>query len=263
MRIAVNCDVGESYGRWELGADEQVMGFITAANIACGFHAGEPSRIGATVRMAVEKGVGIGAHPSYPDLQGFGRRFMDLTPTEVSDMVTYQLGALQAFARAYGGRVEHVKPHGALYNRCADDEATARAVIEGVQRVDPTLVMVVLAGSPFEQIARSMGIPFAREVFADRGYDARGRLISRRAPGALVQNPEEVSERVWTMVSERRVQAVTGEWVAVEADTVCVHGDTPGAVDIVRRLHDTLTERGVTLLTIGQLIEERRRQAAG
>lgn len=263
VRVAINCDLGESYGRWELGADEQVMNFITAANIACGLHAGDPSRIAATVQMALSKGVGIGAHPSYPDLQGFGRRFMDMTPTEVRDMVTYQLGAIQAFARVYGGRMEHVKPHGALYNRCADDETTARAVIEAVRDVDSTLVVVVLAGSTFEEVARAMNVPFAREVFADRGYDARGRLVSRRLPGSVVEDPKEIVERVWTMVSEQRVKAVTGEWITVAADTVCVHGDTPGAVHIAQRLRDTLVERGAALLTIGQLIAERTRQAAG
>lgn len=262
MRIAINCDLGESYGRWELGADEQVMDFITAANIACGFHAGDPTRMAAAVRLAVAKGVGIGAHPSYPDLQGFGRRNMDMTPAEVRDVVTYQLGALQAFASAHGGYVEHVKPHGALYNRCADDEDTARAVIEGAHRVDPTLVMVVPAGSVFEEVARDMGAPYVREVFADRGYDARGRLVPRGTPDSVIHDPDLIVERAWTVVSQGRVQAVTGEWVSVEADTICVHGDTIGVVDIARRVHDTLNERGASLLTIGQLFAERQ-QAAG
>lgn len=263
MRIAINCDLGESYGRWELGADEQVMDFITAANIACGFHAGDPTRMAAAVRLASAKGVGIGAHPSYPDLQGFGRRAMEMTPAEVRDMVTYQIGALQAFALAHGTRVEHVKPHGALYNRCADDEETARAVIEGAHGVDATLVMVVLAGSVFEDVARDMGAPYVREVFADRGYDANGRLVPRGTPGSVILDADTIVERAWTVVSQGRIRAVTGEWVSVEADTICVHGDTNGVVDIARRLHEALQERGASLLTIGQLHAERMQRATG
>lgn len=253
MRVALNCDLGEGFGRWDLGADEELMNYITAANIACGMHAGDPPRIAATVRLAAAKGVGIGAHPSYPDLQGFGRRFMDMAPDEIRDFVTYQVGALQAFARAAGARVEHVKAHGALYNRAADDEATARAIVEGVLQADPDLVVVVLSGSRFEQVAREMGARVACEVFGDRAYDANGRLVSRRQPGSVIHDPEIVAERVWRMVSEGRVQAITGEWVPVKADTICVHGDSPGAVAMVSRIREVLTARGVQLVTIGQL----------
>src|SRR5690606_3495757 len=175
MRVASNCDLGEGFGRWDLGPDAELLELITAANIACGMHAGDPPRMAATVRLAAAKGVGIGAHPSYPDLQGFGRRYMDMAPEDVRDFVTYQVGALQAFARACGARVEHVKAHGALYNRAADDEATARAIVEGALQADPDLVIVVLAGSRLEQVARAMGARVACEAFADRGYDARGR----------------------------------------------------------------------------------------
>ncbi|MBO8142406.1 MAG: LamB/YcsF family protein [Firmicutes bacterium] len=253
MRVAINADLGEGYGRWDLGSDDELMDYITAANIACGVHAGDPSRMSSAVRTALAKGVGIGAHPSYPDRQGFGRRFMDLTPDEVRDWVTYQIGALQAFAAAFGGRVEHVKAHGALYNRAADDEATARAIVEGVLRVDPNLVIVALSGSRFEQVARDMGARVVAEAFADRAYDRHGRLVSRRQPGAVLHDPAAVAERVWTMVSEGRVQAATGEWVPVRADTVCVHGDSPGAAGLLARLRQTLADRGVELVSIGQL----------
>jgi len=205
------------------------------------------------VRLAAAKGVGIGAHPSYPDLQGFGRRFMDMAPDEIRDFVTYQVGALQAFARAAGARVEHVKAHGALYNRAADDEATARAIVEGVLQADPDLVVVVLSGSRFEQVAREMGARVACEVFGDRAYDANGRLVSRRQPGSVIHDPEIVAERVWRMVSEGRVQAITGEWVPVKADTICVHGDSPGAVAMVARIREVLLSRGVQLVSIGRL----------
>lgn len=254
MRVAINCDLGEGFGRWDLGPDAELMELITAANIACGLHAGDPPRMSATVRLAAEKGVGIGAHPSYPDLQGFGRRYMDMPPEEVRDFVTYQVGALQAFARAHGAKVEHVKAHGALYNRAADDEATARAIVEGALQANPDLVIVVLAGSRFEEVAREMGARVASETFADRGYDARGRLLSRRLPGAIVHDPDVVAERVWTMVSEGRVQAVTGEWVPVKADTICVHGDSPGAVAMLRGLRQSLLDKGVELVTIGQMV---------
>jgi len=254
MRVAINCDMGEGFGRWDLGPDEELLDYITAANIACGLHAGDPPRMAAIVRLAKEKGVGIGAHPSYPDLQGFGRRFMDMAPEEIRDFVTYQVGALQAFARALGARVEHVKAHGALYNRAADDEATARAIVEGALRADPDLVIVALSGSRFEEVARAMGARVASEAFGDRGYDARGRLVSRRQPGAIVHDPDAVAERVWTMVSQGRVQAVTGEWVPLKADTICVHGDSPGALEILKRLRRSLMDRGVELVTIGQMV---------
>ncbi|HLT59239.1 MAG: LamB/YcsF family protein [Limnochordales bacterium] len=253
MRVAINCDLGEGFGRWDLGPDAELLELITAANIACGMHAGDPPRMAATVRLAAAKGVGIGAHPSYPDLQGFGRRYMDMAPEDVRDFVTYQVGALQAFARACGARVEHVKAHGALYNRAADDEATARAIVEGALQADPDLVIVVLAGSRLEQVARAMGARVACEAFADRGYDARGRLVSRREPGAVIHDPDAVAERVWTMLREGRVRTVTGQWVPVRADTICVHGDSPGAVDILRRLRQHLLDQGVQLVSIGQL----------
>lgn len=262
MRVAINCDLGEGFGRWDLGADSQLMPYITAANIACGLHAGDPPRMAETVRIAVENGVGIGAHPSYPDIQGFGRRFMDMSPVDLRDFVTYQVGALLAFVNAAGSTMEHVKPHGALFNRAADDEATARAIVEGVHRVDPELIIVVLSGSMFEEVAREMGARVAREVFADRAYDRNGRLLSRSEPGSVIDDPEAAADRVWTMISERRVQAVTGEWIPVQADTICVHGDTHGAVQMARRLRETLEERGVSLLTTKETLDGRDRPMA-
>lgn len=254
MRVALNCDLGEGFGRWDLGADEQLMRYITAANIACGLHAGDPPRIARTVQMAIQHNVGIGAHPSYPDLQGFGRRFMDIDPDDLRDYVTYQIGALDAFVTAFGGAMEHVKPHGALFNRAAEDEATAKAVVEGVQRVNQKLVIVGLPDSATEDAARRMGAPFAREAFADRGYDGNGRLLPRSVPGAVLTEPKAIAERVWTLVSEGRVQAANGRWLSVAADTVCVHGDSPGAVDIVRHLRETLVERGAQLCTTREII---------
>lgn len=254
MRVALNCDLGEGFGRWDLGPDEQLMEHITAANIACGLHAGDPPRMARTVQLAIQHDVGIGAHPSYPDLQGFGRRFMDIDPEELRDYVTYQIGALAAFVTAFGGTMEHVKPHGALFNRAAEDEATAKAVVEGVQRVDRELIIVGLPDSATEAAARRMGAPFAREAFADRGYDSNGRLLPRSVPGAVLDDPDVIAERVWTMVSEGRLQAADGQWLSIAADTVCVHGDSPGAVAILRRLGETLAERGVRLCRTREIV---------
>ncbi len=249
VRVAINADLGEGYGRWDLGADDELMQYISAANIACGMHAGDPPRMAKTVALAQRFGVGIGAHPSYPDLQGFGRRFVAIEPGDLRDFVTYQVGALMTFVKAAGAVMEHVKPHGALFNRAAEDEATARAVVEGVRRVDPDLILVVLAGSVFEEVALSMGAPVAREVFADRAYDRHGRLVPRSQPGSVITDPTEAARRAWLMVSEGRVQAVTGEWVNVQADTICVHSDTPGAVHIARAVRETLERRGVAVVT--------------
>lgn len=253
VRVSINCDLGEGFGRWTLTDEASLIPLITDANIACGMHAGDPSIMAETVQLAVKHGVGIGAHPSYPDLQGFGRRWMNLSPQEVRDLVTYQIGALQAFATAFQGRLSHVKAHGALYNRAADDAETAQAVVEGIQRVDPGLVVVVPSGSVFEQTARAMGAPVVCEVFADRGYDARGRLVPRHSPGAILHDPHEVAQRAWQMVSQGRVQAVTGEWVPVRADTLCLHGDHPQAVPLARHLRAYLLQQGVELVPIARL----------
>lgn len=254
MRVSINCDLGEGFGRWTLTDDASLMPFITDANIACGMHAGDPSTMAETVQLAVRHGVGIGAHPSYPDLQGFGRRWMNLSPREIRDVVTYQIGALQAFATAFQGRLSYVKAHGALYNRAAEDDVTARAVVEGIQRVDPGLVVVVPSGSVFEETARKMGAPVACEVFADRGYDAHGRLVPRQQPGAILDDPDQVARRVWQMITEGRVQAVSGEWVKVQADTVCLHGDHPQAVRLARHLQAYLRQQGVELVPIARLV---------
>lgn len=250
MRIAVNCDLGESFGRWTLGADARMMQYVSAANVACGFHAGDASVIAETVRLAVAKGIGVGAHPSYPDRQGFGRRFIHLSPKEISDMVTYQIGAVEAFVRTCGGRLEHVKPHGALYNRATHDGETARAIIEGVRRVDENVVIVVAAATCFEHAAAKMGVRYAREVLADRGYGDNGRALPRTDPAAVITDADEVARRVWNVVNEGRLQTVTGRSLSVAADTVCIHGDTAGAVHIARRVRDVLRARGVRLVTI-------------
>ena len=243
----LNSDLGEGYGRWALGDDSALLEVVTSANVACGFHAGDPATIDRTVRAAVERGVSVGAQVSYPDLAGFGRREMDVAPADLTADVLYQLGALEAFARAAGSRVRYVKPHGALYNRIARDPVQAAAVVEAVRRYDPALPLLTLPGSAAMDAARDAGVPAVAEGFADRAYTADGRLVSRRDPGAVLHDPDQVAARALVMATEHRVEAVDGSQVAVEVRSLCVHGDTPGAVDLARQVRAALERAGVTL----------------
>jgi 5-oxoprolinase (ATP-hydrolysing) subunit A len=245
--LDLNSDLGEGYGRWALGDDAALLDVVTSANVACGFHAGDPATIDRTVRAAVERGVSIGAQVSYPDLAGFGRREMDVAPADLTADVLYQLGALEAFARAAGSRVRYVKPHGALYNRIVRDPVQAAAVVEAVRRYDPALPLLTLPGSAAMDAAREAGVPAVAEGFADRAYTADGGLVSRREPGAVVHDPERVAARALVMATEHRVEAVDGTQVAVEVRSLCVHGDTPGAVDLARQVRAALEQAGVTL----------------
>jgi len=245
--LDLNSDLGEGYGRWALGDDTALLEVVTSANVACGFHAGDPATIDRTVRAAVERGVSVGAQVSYPDLAGFGRREMDVAPADLTADVLYQLGALEAFARAAGSRVRYVKPHGALYNRIARDPVQAAAVVEAVRRYDPALPLLTLPGSAAMDAARDAGVPAVAEGFADRAYTADGRLVSRRDPGAVLHDPDQVAARALVMATEHRVEAVDGTQVAVEVRSLCVHGDTPGAVDLARQVRAALERAGVTL----------------
>jgi UPF0271 protein len=245
--VDLNSDLGEGYGRWTLGDDAALLDVVTSANVACGFHAGDPATIDRTVRTAVERGVRVGAQVSYPDLAGFGRREMDVAPDDLTADVLYQLGALEAFARAAGSRVRYVKPHGALYNRIARDPVQAAAVVEAIRRYDPSLPLLTLPGSAAMAAAREAGVAAVAEGFADRAYTAEGRLVSRREPGAVLHDPERVATRAVRMATEHRVESVDGGQVAVQVRSLCVHGDTPGAVDLARRVRAALEEAGVTL----------------
>jgi UPF0271 protein len=245
--VDLNSDLGEGYGRWALGDDAALLEVVTSANVACGFHAGDPATIDRTVRTAVERGVSIGAQVSYPDLAGFGRREMDVAPGDLTADVLYQLGALEAFARAAGSRVRYVKPHGALYNRIARDPVQAAAVVEAIRRYDPSLPLLTLPGSAAMDAARDAGVPTVAEGFADRAYTAEGRLVSRREPGAVLHDPEQVATRAVRMATEHRVQSIDGNQVEVQVRSLCVHGDTPGAVDLARTVRAALEEAGVTL----------------
>lgn len=244
-RIDLNSDLGESFGRYTIGNDDQVLDLITAANVACGFHAGDPDVMAQTVALAETKGVAIGAHPGFPDLGGFGRRKLDMAPAEVKNMVTYQVSALMGFTKDH--RLHHVKPHDALYNAAAKDLELARAICEGVARVDDQLPLYGLAGSQLLVAAKEVGLPAYSEVFADRGYQADGSLVPRSQPNAVLTDPLAVAERALSMVQTQSVTAVTGETVPLKIDTICVHGDNQAALALVDQLRQTFTANGITI----------------
>ena len=250
-RIDFNCDMGESFGAYTLGLDEQIIRHITSANIACGFHAGDPGWMRRTVALAEAHGVGVGAHPGFPDLRGFGRRNLDATPAEIRDDLTYQIGALTAFTSAK--RLQHVKPHGALYNMAVGRDDYASAIADAVVGMDPELILVVLAGSRWVEVAARAGARVAREVFADRAFQADGTLVPRSQPGAVLHDASEVVERSLRLVTESTVVAVTGEIVHMPADTICLHGDTPGSVALAEALRRAFEGAGVTLAPMADI----------
>jgi UPF0271 protein len=251
-RIDFNCDMGESFGAYRLGLDEEIIKQITSANIACGFHAGDPTWMRRTVRLAEEHDVGIGAHPGFPDLVGFGRRTLGATPEEVKNDLIYQVGALTAFTRSK--RLQHVKPHGALYNMAVGGGDVAKAICEAVLEIDPQLILLVLAGSPWAEMAEKMGVRVARESFADRAVNADGTLVSRSKPGAVIHDEHEVIERSVKLVTRGTVTAVDGREIPFRADTICLHGDTPGAVQLAAALRARLEAEGVRLVPLSKLV---------
>ena len=243
--VDLNSDLGESFGAWRMGDDEAMLRLVTSANVACGFHAGDPSTMLGTCRTAAENGVSVGAHVSYRDLAGFGRRAMEVPAAELRDEVLYQLGALAGIARTAGTSVRYVKPHGALYNRIVADEAQAAAVVAAVAAFDPGLAVLGLAGSAVERAARSAGLRFVREAFVDRGYRPDGTLVPRTEPGAVLSGPDAIAERAVRMVADGRVRAADGSDIAVAVDSLCVHGDTPGAVAMAEAVRRRLDAEGL------------------
>lgn len=247
IKVDVNCDLGESFGRYQLGEQEEVLKYITSANIACGFHAGDPTVMRRTVALAVENDVRIGAHPSFPDLIGFGRRQMYVKPHEAYDMVVYQIGALDAFLRLHNTQLQHVKPHGALYNMAAVDPSLAEAIAQAVKDVSPSLVLYGLAGSELTKAGEKLGLTVAHEVFADRTYQPDGTLTPRTEANALITDEQQSLDQIRQMVMEGSVRAVDGTIVKLQADTICVHGDSPHAVAFARRIYDDLRKSGVNV----------------
>jgi UPF0271 protein len=245
--VDLNSDLGESFGRWKLGDDAAMVALVTSANVACGFHAGDPTTLHRTCELAAAAGVVVGAQVGYRDLAGFGRRFIDVEPTELADDVIYQIGALDAMARVAGSRVAYVKPHGALYNAVVRHHAQARAVAAAVKAYDPGLAVLGLPGSALLELAEGDRLRTVTEAFADRGYTPEGTLVPRSEPGALVTDADEVARRVVRMVVDHEVVAVDGTTVSVAPESICVHGDSPGAVEMARAVRSALDAAGVVV----------------
>ena len=255
LSVDLNCDMGESFGAWTMGNDAELMNYVSSVNIACGFHAGDASTIRNTVELAVEKRVAIGAHPSYPDLQGFGRRNMTLSSQEIFDIVLYQTAALKGIAESLGGRLHHVKPHGALYNHAAKDAETAAAIARAVHALDPNLVLVGLSGSTSIFEAKRIGLNTASEVFADRTYQLDGSLTPRTRPDALISDVDEVALQAVSMIRNQSVAALTGEVIAIKADTICIHGDGPKALAFAQRIRSELNVNSIAVKAIASRAE--------
>ncbi len=256
-RIDLNSDVGESFGSYKIGLDEKVIPLISSANIACGFHAGDPGVMARTVSLAAAHGVGIGAHPGLPDLMGFGRRTMDISLEDIRYDVTYQVGALQAFANQKGLSLQHVKPHGALYNMAVQDLQISDAIAEVISELDRNIIMVALAGPNRDElaaIARRRSIRIAFEFFADRAYNPDGSLVSRKLPGAVLHDEETVAERITRLVKHGNVTAIDGTEMELKADTICVHGDNPRVLSLVKRIRESLTDSHIEVTPMGTFL---------
>ncbi len=252
FQIDLNCDLGESYGPYKMGRDDEILDYVTSANIACGFHAGDPTTMRKTVTLALEKKVAVGAHPGFQDLIGFGRRNIDVTPDEVYDIVVYQIGALQAFVKAEGGVLQHVKPHGALYNMAAKNPLLANAIARAIYMVNPELILLGLSGSELIKAGEARGLRTASEVFSDRTYQEDGTLTPRTNKNALIKDKVEAVNQVIGMVKEGKVQTTQGTNISIKAHSVCIHGDGEHAVEFARGIKIALNNAGIT---VGKLAE--------
>ncbi|MFC4625514.1 LamB/YcsF family protein [Daeguia caeni] len=245
--IDLNSDLGESYGAWRMGDDEAMLSIVSSANIACGFHAGDPAGIYRTVKAAADRGVVIGAHVSYPDRVGFGRRDLDISADELFADVIYQIGALQGIAASAGARVAYVKPHGALYNRIATDARQGQAVIDAIRAINPSLILMGLANAPILELARRSGLATVAEAFADRAYTAKGELVSRREPGAVLHDRKQIARRMIRLARDGTLEAIDGSIIHIDAQSICVHGDSPDAVAIAQEIRQSFTQEGITI----------------
>ncbi|MFC7321802.1 LamB/YcsF family protein [Halobacillus campisalis] len=252
--VDINCDMGESFGAYEIGRDEEILDFVTSANIACGFHAGDPATMRKTVKSAIEKGVGIGVHPGLQDLVGFGRRNMSISPKEAYDLVVYQIGALSGFVKAEGGQLQHVKPHGALFNMAAKDASLAEGIAEAVYDVDSELILFGLSGSELVNAGKKVGLKTANEVFSDRTYQYDGSLTARTESNALITDSNEAIQQVVRMIKENKVKTVQGEDLSILAETICIHGDGVHALDFAKNISSTLNEAGIEVKKIKDIL---------
>ncbi len=248
--VDLNCDLGESFGNYVIGSDEKILDYVTSINVACGFHAGDPVVMEDTVKLAIDKGVAIGAHPGYPDLMGFGRRSLDISLREAKASMIYQIGALKTFVETYGGKLQHVKPHGALYNDAAKNYELARALAEAVYEVDSDLIFMGISNLQSVQAAKDVGLRVANEVFADRAYNSDGSLVSRRKEGAVIHDTKECVNRVLDMVTKNKVQTINSEFIKIKADSICVHGDNDMALEFTKNLKQSLIKSQVRVVAL-------------
>ena len=253
-KVDLNCDLGESFGNYKIGCDEEVIPFISSANIACGFHASDPVVMNKTVEMAKRCGISVGAHPGLPDLMGFGRRKMDITPHEAKVIVQYQIGALDAFCKAHNIKMSHVKPHGALYNMAGKDIELSLAICEGIKSVNPELILLGLSGSKMIEAAKMTGIKYASEVFADRAYNDDGSLVDRKKNGAVITDEDEAIKRVIQMVKEGRVKSINGNDIEIQAQSICIHGDNIKALEFAKKIRHSLECENIEILSLDKWI---------
>lgn len=253
-KIDLNSDLGESFGNYTIGMDEEVIKHVTSANVACGFHGGDPVVMEKTVAFCKEYNTAVGAHPGFLDLIGFGRRNMNISPLEAKAYVKYQLGALMAFTTAQGIKIQHVKPHGALYNMAGVDYKLAKAIADAIYEVDKNIILMAPSGSQMLRAGKDVGLRVASEVFADRGYTAQGTLVPRSEPGAFIHDETEAIERVIRMIKEGKVRTNTGEDIEIKADSVCVHGDNPKAVEFVTKIKAALINEGIEIVPVGEIV---------
>ena len=253
-RVDLNSDLGESFGRYTIGADDKIIPLITSANVACGYHASDPVVMEKTVEQARVAGIRLGAHPGFPDLMGFGRRNMNVSPAEAKAYTLYQLGALDAFCKAKGMKMQHVKPHGAMYNMAAKDYKLSKAICEAIFEYNKNLIVLALSGGELAKAAKDMGLRTAQEVFADRAYEEDGTLVDRRKDGAMITDENEAIARVIRMVKEKTVTAITGKDIPIEADSVCVHGDGAKALAFVEKIRETLAKESIQIVSLDQIV---------
>ncbi len=255
--VDLNSDLGESFGAYKMGRDGDIIPLVSSANVACGFHAGDPTIMAKTAQLCKESGVAIGAHPGYDDLQGFGRRNMNVSPEDVKNLIIYQVGALDAFCKSAGITLQHVKPHGALYNMAAKDAALSKAICEGIYSYNSSLILLGLAGSEMLRQAKAVGLPYAAEVFADRAYEDDGTLVARTKPGAMIKNEDEAVRRVVQMIKTHSVKSINGNDIEICPDSVCVHGDSEKALMFVQKIRSALEKEDIAIRPLHEIVQKK------